>query len=300
MTWVPKQTGDGSFTFFSETFGEAFHSDKGAKSEAFEKFAQVTDLVALAKTGTVRILDVCYGLGYNSAAALETIWQVNPDCHIELYALELDPTVPIAATAPDLLESWTLDVQAVLIALAQEFHFDSRSGRLRQQHNLTAKLLIGDARNTIQTLIHSGFQADAIFFDPFSPRKCPQLWTVEFFQLVTTCLAPSGKLATYSRSAAVRSALLEVGLVIGSIPLEANALSKQWSMGTVAAFEAGLRSALPTLSPMEWDHLTTKAGIPFRDPSLEGTQAAILAQHELEQTKSERRSTSSWRRQWGL
>jgi tRNA U34 5-methylaminomethyl-2-thiouridine-forming methyltransferase MnmC len=292
MMWVPRQTGDGSFTFFSETFGEAFHSDQGAKSEAFQKFSQVTQLAALAKTGRLRILDVCYGLGYNSAAALETIWQVNPDCTIELYGLELDPTVPIAATDAQLLESWTPEVREVLIALAQELQFDRRG--------LTAKLLIGDARQTIRSVINSGFLADAIFFDPFSPRKCPQLWTVEFFRLVTTCLASSGKLATYSRSAAVRSALIEVGLTIGSIPLEATSLSKQWSMGTVAAFGDEGRSLLPELSPMEWDHLTTKAGIPFRDPSLLGTQAEILAQHELEQNASPRRSTSSWRRKWDI
>jgi tRNA U34 5-methylaminomethyl-2-thiouridine-forming methyltransferase MnmC len=292
MIWVPQETGDGSFTFFSETFGEAFHSDQGAKSEAFEKFAQVTELAALAARGKLRILDVCYGLGYNTAAALETIWQVNPNCEIELYALELDPTVPIAATSPELLVSWTPDVREVLIALAQGLRCDWRG--------LRAKLLIGDARQTIRSVIAEGFQADAIFFDPFSPRKCPQLWTVEFFQLVKTCLASSGKLATYSRSAAVRSALIEVGLIIGSIPLMAKPGSKQWSMGTVAAFESELRSALPELSPMEWDHLTTKAGIPFRDPSLSGMQAEILAQHELEQTASERRSTSSWRRQWAV
>jgi tRNA U34 5-methylaminomethyl-2-thiouridine-forming methyltransferase MnmC len=292
MIWVPQETGDGSFTFFSETFGEAFHSDQGAKSEAFEKFAQVTELAALAERGKLRILDVCYGLGYNTAAALETIWQVNPDCEIELYALELDPTVPIAATSPELLVSWTPDVREVLIALAQELHCNL--------HGLRAKLLIGDARQTIRSVIASDFQADAIFFDPFSPRKCPQLWTVEFFQLVKTCLANSGKLATYSRSAAVRSALIEVGLTIGSIPLIAKPGSKQWSMGTVAAFESGLRSPLPELSPMEWDHLTTKAGIPFRDPSLLGTQTEILSQHEIEQNTSERRSTSSWRRQWDV
>jgi tRNA U34 5-methylaminomethyl-2-thiouridine-forming methyltransferase MnmC len=293
MTWVPRQTGDGSFTFFSEAFGEAFHSDRGAKSEAFEKFSQITELAKLAQEiGRVRILDVCYGLGYNSAAALETIWQVNPDCDIELYALELDPTVPIAATHPDLCATWSVEVREVLMALAQELHCD--------RQGLTAKLLIGDARTTIDAVIVSGFQADAILLDPFSPRKCPQLWTVEFLQCVTKCLAPSGKLATYSRSAAVRSALLEVGLVIGSIPLEPKPTSNQWSMGTVAAWAEGLRSPLPELSPMEWDHLTTNAGIPFRDPNLKGTPEEILAQHESEQNASQRRSTSSWRRQWSV
>lgn len=43
--WIPKLTADGSFTFFSERFKEAFHSYKdGARQEAFEKFVVATDL----------------------------------------------------------------------------------------------------------------------------------------------------------------------------------------------------------------------------------------------------------------
>lgn len=298
MTWVPQQTKDGSFTFFSEAFGEAFHSGQGAKSEAFEKFSQVTALTSLAQAGSVRILDVCYGLGYNSAAALETIWQVNPDCAIELYGLELDPTVPIGAIQPALLDSWTPEVGEVLVALAQEGQCDRDS--LCDRGSLKARLCLGDARQTIQGLVTAGFKADAIFFDPFSPRKCPQLWTVEFFRLVANCLAPFGTLATYSRSAAVRSAMQEVGLAIGSIPIAANPFSHQWSMGTLATWPETIRSPLPPLSEMEWDHLSTKAGIPYRDPNLCATAQEILSNHDLEQKQSDRRSTSSWRKQWGI
>jgi tRNA U34 5-methylaminomethyl-2-thiouridine-forming methyltransferase MnmC len=288
MSWVPQQTKDGSFTFFSEDFGEAFHSGQGARSEAFDKFSRAVELGELARSGKVRLLDVCYGLGYNSAAALETIWQINPDCEIELYGLEIDPTVPIGATRDELLAIWSLEVREVLIALAQNFNC--------HRGHLQAYLWIGDARKTIQDLIDSKFVADVIFFDPFSPRKCPQLWTVEFFHLVSNCLAPEGKLSTYSRSAAVRSAMREVGLTIGSIPLEASPFSHQWSMGTIASWPNEI--SLPPLSAMEWDHLETKAGIPYRDPSLAGTAQEILALHELEQGRSERRSTSSWRREW--
>jgi hypothetical protein len=39
------------------------------------------------------------GLGYNTAAALQTIWAVNPNCYVEVIGLELNASVPIAAIA---------------------------------------------------------------------------------------------------------------------------------------------------------------------------------------------------------
>src|SRR5205085_1617158 len=110
-----------------------------------------------------------------------------------------------------------------------------------------------------------GFQADAIFFDPFSPRKCPQLWTVEFFEQVICCLAADGKLATYSRSAAVRAAMLATGMYIGTIPPINNHSAHEWSQGTVGAFDA---QTLYPLSSMEQEHLQTRAAIAYRDPNL--------------------------------
>jgi tRNA U34 5-methylaminomethyl-2-thiouridine-forming methyltransferase MnmC len=286
--WLPQPTQDGSFTFFSEEFGEAFHSWQGAKAEAFQKFASATQLAEIAQCSSLlRLLDVCYGLGYNTAAAIETIWAANPTCAVEIYALELDATVPQAAIAPPLIESWSAPVQVILQSLA-----------LRHEHHsncLTAKLLIGDARQTIQQLVQLGFQADAIFFDPFSPRRCPQLWTVEFFRLVANCLSPTGKLATYSRSASVRSALLQAGLLLGSIPTSETYLSREWSQGTIAGFSP---IDLPALSKMEQEHLQTRAATPYRDPHLCDSKTDILARHQQEQNHSSLESTSSWRRRW--
>jgi tRNA U34 5-methylaminomethyl-2-thiouridine-forming methyltransferase MnmC len=290
--WTPQITKDGSYTFFSEAFNETFHSKQGAKAEAFTKFALASDLPRLAQQASLQLLDVCYGLGYNSAAALETIWQVNPDCQVTLYGLENDATVPQAAIAPALLGDWSPPVQQALTALAL--------GDLAAlPQNLTGQLLIGDARQTIQELAAQAFQAQAIFFDPFSPRRCPQLWTVEFFQQVARCLATPGKLTTYSRSAAVRAAMQEAGLTIGSLPLAQRDPNHphEWSQGTVASLGA---ADLPPLSPMEQAHLQTRAGIPLRDPSLMDSAEVILARQKQMQAESDRPSTSSWRRQWGL
>ncbi|WAL58110.1 tRNA (5-methylaminomethyl-2-thiouridine)(34)-methyltransferase MnmD [Thermocoleostomius sinensis] len=288
-TWIPQVTQDGSFTFFSEEFGETFHSQQGARAEAFTKFVHATQLVQKAKHDRLRLLDICYGLGYNTAAALETIWQINPACQIEMYGLELDATVPRAAIEPRLIERWSLQVQAVLTAIAINHQY--------QQSGLTAQLIIGDARQTIQMLCQSRFQADAIFFDPFSPRRCPQLWTVEFFQQVSQCLAADGRLATYSRSASVRSAMLAAGFSIGTIPVKESHLPHEWSQGTVATFDA---SSLQPLSQLEQEHLQTRAAIPYRDPSLSDSAEVISARHQQEQQQSQRESTSSWRRRWGI
>lgn len=287
--WTPQLTDDGSFTFFSDEFGEAFHSRQGAKQEAFLKFAQATDLVEKAKQPQICLLDVCYGLGYNTAAALETIWSVNPECFVEAYGLELDVSVPQAAVVPPLIDSWSESVQTILRTLAAQQQCSTPQ--------LQAKLLIGDARQTIQYLSSAGIQADAIFFDPFSPRRCPQLWTVEFFQQVARCLAPTGKLATYSRSASVRAAMQAAGLQIGTIPLSDTHLPHEWSQGTVASFAA---KPLTPLSPMEQEHLQTRAAIPYRDPLLNDAAETILERHAIEQQQSQLESTSSWRRRWGI
>jgi tRNA U34 5-methylaminomethyl-2-thiouridine-forming methyltransferase MnmC len=289
--WEPEITEDGSFTFFSQEFGETFHSRAGAKAEAFEKFAKATDLAEQATRGSLHLLDVCYGLGYNTAAALETIWAVNPDCRVRLVGLELDATVPVGAIAPALLAPWSPLVQTVLRELAQHHHY--------QTETLTAELWIGDARQTIQRLAQQGFQADAIFFDPFSPRRCPQLWTVEFFQQTARCLSPGGKLATYSRSASVRSAMLAAGLQIGTIPFPdaAPRPSHEWAQGTVGSFTP---DRLHPLSPLEQEHLHTRAAVPLRDPGLQGTAVEILERHQQEQSQSGLESTTSWRRRWEI
>lgn len=287
--WLPQPTADGSFTFFSNDFGESFHSLQGARAEALLKFAQATELATKAQQEHLRLLDICYGLGYNTAAALETIWAINPECQIELYGLELDATVPEAAIASPMLAGWSSTVQAVLQQMAL-----THTCKLPC---LKATLLLGDARQTIQTLVALKFQADAIFFDPFSPRRCPQLWTIEFFTLVARCLAPSGKLATYSRSAAVRSALRSAGFCIGTIPSVADHLPHEWSQGTVGSFDA---QSLHPLAQLEQEHLQTRAAVPYRDPTLKDTAETILERHHQEQQQCALESTSSWRRRWGI
>lgn len=275
-------TADGSFTFYSEDFGEWFHSREGAYAEARQTYVEATQLRQKAQQPRLCLLDVCYGLGYNSAAALEAIWQVNPACQVTLVALELDRRVPNCAIAHHLTAGWSIPVQQVLQALATQGHCSG--------DRLEASLLLGDARQQIQTLVSSGFQADAVFLDPFSPPHCPELWTVEFLGLVAACLAPAGHLATYSCAAAVRAALALAGLQLG--PTQAT--GRRWP-GTLARFTA---AGLAPLSLQEQEHLQTRAAVPYRDPSLKDTAAAICQRRQQEQAASCLVATAGWRQRW--
>ena len=282
MNFTPQETKDGSYTFFSDEFKEAFHSIYGAKQEAEVKFVIPTQLRQLAtEKSQIALLDICYGLGYNSAAAIEAIWQVNPHCQIELVGLEIAADVPQSAIAHNLLNSWQTPIPQLLATLATEFQV---------KHNLLqARLLLGDARSTIGQLTAQKWLADAIFLDPFSPPKCPQLWTVEFINLVAQCLKPTGRIATYSCAAAVRTALTMAGLQYGSTP----GMGRK-SPGTVAAYS----DRLPLLSLQEQEHLQTRASIPYRDIYLSSSPEEIHHLRSQEQARSNLQSTSQWKKRW--
>ena len=278
----PTPTGDGSHTFYSDLFGEWFHSREGAYDEARRTYAAATHLSALAQERChIALLDVCYGLGYNTVAALETIWAANPDCEVMVMGLELDPQVPQAAIAQNLTKAWPGPIQTVLHALAEDGQVQGRC---------QGKLWIGDARQHIQTLVAQGWQGDRVFLDPFSPPRCPQHLPVEIKNLVAQCLKQDGILATYSCAAAVRTALQLAGLHLGAI----RAVGRKWP-STIARWA---NQDLPPLSIQELEHLQTRAAVPYRDPNLQGSAEMIRERRSQEQAQAPLASTGAWRKRW--
>ncbi|MBE9059550.1 hypothetical protein IQ256_00915 [cf. Phormidesmis sp. LEGE 11477] len=285
--FTPVETKDGSNTFYSDEFGEWFHSREGARHEAQRTYIEAANISDRAQQDKVSILDVCYGLGYNTAAAMETILSANPQCFLDLRALEIDVEVARSAIAHNLTQHYSPTVEQALKDLAN--HYEAKS------ETILAQLLLGDARQQIQILIDQAWQADVIFLDPFSPPHCPQLWTLEFLGLVAKCLNPNGGvLVTYSCAAAVRSALKLVGLSIGSTA----AGGRQWP-GTIAGFSLEtLASPSQKLSQQEQEHLKTKAAVPYRDPTLSSTATEILERRSREQLASDLIPTGPWRKEW--
>ncbi|WP_017294601.1 tRNA (5-methylaminomethyl-2-thiouridine)(34)-methyltransferase MnmD [Geminocystis herdmanii] len=283
-------TVDGSETFYSSEFKETFHTKYGAKTEAEITYIQGCQIEnKIKQKNSIKILDICYGLGYNTATVLDFILKNNHQCSIEkgccaieLIALELDETVPKQALENNLLEYWSSDTREILQLLLREKEVNLPLIKMQ--------LLIGDARETLSKLVPKNFQADAVFLDPFSPPKCPQLWTVEFLTLIAHSLHDEGIIATYSCSAGVRKAFQLAGLTIGN-----NFSVGRRSPGTVAT--KGKQSLSP-LSVMELEHLQTRAAIPYRDPLLKDTKEIIKLRREEEQAISNLENTSQWKKRW--
>ncbi|CAN1542331.1 COG4121 Uncharacterized conserved protein [Paracoccaceae bacterium] len=91
----------------------------------------------------------------------------------------------------------------------------STGARTLQFPNLTARIIIGDARETLPAW--QG-KADAWFLDGFSPAKNPELWSPDLMHEVARHTAPGGTFATYTAAGHVRRALAEAGFAVTRQP----------------------------------------------------------------------------------
>lgn len=298
----PRRTGDGSLTLWSERFGECFHSGSGAYAEAQQKFVVPASLLRFAPGSRLRVLDVCVGLGYNSAALLEAAERQG--LQLEWIGLELDPRpLTLALADTGFRKLWRADTLDVLRGLQRHGQWCSAAGS-------SGHWRLGDARRQLPDLVqtHSG-QLDLVLHDAFSPGHCPELWSVEVLTALAALLKPRGRLLTYCAAAAVRRGLQEVGLRLASIagPSEGSAPGPgagQWCHGTAASPEplplTEDGGVLRPLSAMEREHLLTRAAEPYRDPSGTADAARLQAERSERQNLHRGESTSAWRRRWQL
>ena len=205
-------TKDKSITYHSEEYDEAYHSITGAKEEAIKKYAEPTKIAELAKKGSISILDVCFGIGYNSAAAIDAARKANPNCAISIVALEID--IRILNEIPK-LENVFEHYGIFQNMIRQNSPLIKDSTTIFVQDNVEVQLLIGNALKTIK-LVNGSF--DAVFLDPFSPKKCPELWTADFFKEIHKRINKGAILATYSCARSVRDSLKRAGFTVKDGP----------------------------------------------------------------------------------
>ncbi|SBO42434.1 MnmC family methyltransferase [Cyanobium sp. NIES-981] len=283
---------DGSFSLFSEAFGEGFHSAEGALREARQKYVEPAELQRHGPGHQLRVLDVGVGLGYNSAALIEAA--AGRGLSLCWWGLELDRRpLELALEHPGFRRQW----QPATLALLQQ---TLASGSWCSNGSL-GRMLWGDARHRLAAIeARAPGGCDLILLDAFSPRRCPQLWSQEFLARLARLLAPAGRLLTYCSAAAVRGSLLCQGLELAAIRTPGDGAAA-WSAGTAASPGPLLPSrVLRALTAMEREHLATRAAEPYRDPTGTATAQEVLQRRQQAQAGSAAPSTSAWRRRWGL
>ncbi|HHO42536.1 MAG TPA: hypothetical protein ENN12_04165 [Epsilonproteobacteria bacterium] len=196
------QTDDGTFTLYSLKYDECYHSKRdGALSESLYKHV-VPAFSQVAKRDKISILDICFGLGYNTLA---TIY------YCKLHGI----ITPIEIVSPE------LDMELVRglgkFAYPKEFEpfldiIDQLSQNLYYKDGqFEIKILIGDARDLLPNVPK---KFDIIYQDAFSSKKNMALWTLEYFQQLHKLSNPNTILTTYSSATSVRMGLWESGFLL--------------------------------------------------------------------------------------
>jgi tRNA U34 5-methylaminomethyl-2-thiouridine-forming methyltransferase MnmC len=274
---------DGSFSLWSDSCAEGFHCAAGALAEARTTFVMPSQLERFPGGARLTVVEVAVGTGTNTAALIEAAR--SRALRLDWWGLELDPRpLQQALAAADFRRAWAPEVLTEL-----------------ERRTAGPTLLWGDARARLADLPPELVgTCDLVWLDAFSPRRCPQLWTEEFLGNLARLLAPAGRLVSYGSAAAFRAGLRARGLHLAAIR-RAPGDSHRWSGGTVASpGPLPTAGALRALSAMEEEHLQTRAGLPYRDPSGRGTATELLAERAQRQGQGGGESTSAWRRRWGL
>ena len=286
-------TKDGSLSLYSLSYEEGFHDKDGALRESINKYLLPAQLEEFYNAKKIVVLDVCMGLGYNTGCILEELLQNN--IKIEWHGLEIDQKpLNLGLNEKIFQEIWSSKV-------LHFFNCLNISGKWTEGFS-QGTIHWGDARQKIFE-IQDSLRFDLILLDPFSPQKCPELWSEEFISLLTERLSTEGRLITYSTAASIRASFKRAGLNIYSI-VPSTDDQRKWSSGTVAMkkkIEQQLiekNCQLKELSTKEVEHLATRSSIPYRDPTGKGNSKEIISTREIEQSKSQLINTSSWRKRW--
>jgi len=193
---------DGTNTLYSKEFEEPYHSTRdGALHESLEKHVKP----ALALTGhkqQITILDICFGLGYNTFATLYYIKKNNLKTKVHVLSPEFDEGLIRSLSTFEYPPEFEI-IKPVIDIISQDLCYEDEQFKI--------EILPGDARKSIPRLKK---KVDVIYQDAFSPAHNPLLWTKQHFEAVRSVSKEDAILTTYSTAAAIRLGLYENGFLI--------------------------------------------------------------------------------------
>lgn len=193
---------DGSFTAYSSAFDEHYHSTRdGALHESLSKHV-IPALRHHQNREELVILDICFGLGFNTLATLYYLREQKIKKSVRIYSPEFD-----AGLIDALVDFKYPDVFAPFLPIIKTLSKE----QLYHDDTLHIELYIGDARDYLRSCSE---RFDIVYQDAFSPASNPMLWTSEYFFDIARCIKDDGILTTYSMALKTRLALYENGFKI--------------------------------------------------------------------------------------
>lgn len=195
-----KLSEDKTYTAYSKEYDEHYHSTKdGALRESLTKHV-IPAFEFMQDRDEINILDICFGLGFNTLATLYYAEKNSVKAKINIYSPELDEKLFKS------LDNFTypkefVEFKKIITALIDNEYYKDEFWQI--------KVYIGNARDYIKQFSNNFF--DIIYQDAFSPSTNPILWTTEYFNDLANIIKKDGIITTYSVAFKTRLAMYENG-----------------------------------------------------------------------------------------
>ncbi len=195
-------TDDGSNTLFSYEFDEAYHSTQdGALVESLEKHIKPAFRFQKDKRELI-ILDICFGLGYNTLSTLYHIKKNRLSTKVHIISPEIDESL-IKSLKDFNYPNEFREFRDIIEELSLNHYYRDEQFKI--------EVLIGDAREIIPKIDK---KIDIVYQDAFSPKKNPLLWTREYFRDIRALSKKDTIITTYSVATSIKMGLYENGFNI--------------------------------------------------------------------------------------
>jgi tRNA U34 5-methylaminomethyl-2-thiouridine-forming methyltransferase MnmC len=203
------KTADGSNTLFSETIGEHYHSAHGALQESKHVFINAGLKYAIAQNPDqeIKILEVGFGTGLNFMLSF---------AHCEEQNVKLSYTgIEAFPLTRDVIEQTGYDAYVEGVQWNKFIENYDLAPNEPQQISSHCELKI--AHQTLQA-----FKADELFdvlyYDAFSVRHQPELWTDQMIAHACSFIKPGGIFVTYAITGNLKRAVKACGFTIEKLP----------------------------------------------------------------------------------
>ena len=205
-------SGDGSHTLYSPRFGQHYHDSKGAIDESRHVFLEHGQLLnRLQQNEDLQLFEMGFGTGLNLLLVADALRSSPSKAKITYTTIEAFPLSPALAAQ---------------LNYAERLHFEAFSlepifGQLKPGLNtlhltpqLNLRVFVG---------FFADFNAfeepiDLIFFDAFSPKVNPELWTATVFETLIHHAAEHCVLSTYCAAVGARAAMCYAGWKVARAP----------------------------------------------------------------------------------
>ena len=202
-------SGDGSHTLFLRGLNEHYHSTFGAINESRHIFIEAGLNYIAQKSDRINILEIGFGTGLN---ALLTYIEAEKNClKIDYSAIELFPLEEVIYSKLNYTELIQFqNINKIFLQLHQST-WEQRI--LLSDHFSLKKMKI-----SLKDYLPEKQYFDLIYFDAFGPDVQPDMWTLDIFRKMATCLIQGGVMVTYSTKGIVKRNLKEAGFIIEKLP----------------------------------------------------------------------------------